>query len=848
MTDLARIKNNVAKMVAMNAPESDIDGYIASEGVTVDDVKNYQSLDKDVLGAVTTFDKGYTGGFGRKLGGVMNAIGAAPVDALLGDKKFSEAFADRYNEIVNPALEASEKFEGANPKTALALNIGGAVVSPINKLGAGYINKGATTLNKLARSSGVGAGIGSVYGAGRTENLEDLATNVAEDAQMGAAFGVAAPIAIQGLKSVVSKIRPQNALVGKATGLEAAIKDGDSVKMLKRGIQADDDIANQIKEEAPVAMNSLNERMRNALNRLTGRKLDIDQANVNQQNRYNEFIGENADMNLFDATAGKKNVADNANAVYNNMNGEENVLRQIQNNGSRGQVRLQQEQTPRSFVNSAAEEKSAALGELVEYGHNSRGTPQNGVFISRNDGARKSFVVNPKTEGLFDKANISKADYVQLNNSTEDAQVFYDAITRAKEALGDVGEQVYVYPVEEYQSMKMFLSRDGLSGIAVKPDGDIVSVFVNPKAKLADLVGGRSHGMLELAKQNGGTKLDAFDTFLPKLYAKHGFKVVGRDKWNEMYKPDKWNKEFFKNWNNGEPDVVYMQYEAPAVRQNISSLPRLSAYTQNLNAFQKDALNQALSKGAYMSSNAKGSLGATHRGQEVLNDMIEASYDTSIIGQKKPTTETRQLMQVKEVLNQILEPSGVKPFDTSLSKAKALQDAYEKGYKFKPSETKFEALGLDKARDKRAFLQGRIASILDNVKEDKNIAKAIQADENTLRKLMPEGQYRKLLKEANQISTEYERVRSLAGQAEKQMVRPEPAGRPMSEITETRGAIKGSLLDALNRILMTESNKKAANILLGNEKAVRSRLFDAIQKTPDYALTPYLVDVLSQNK
>ena len=278
------------------------------------------------------------------------------------------------------------------------------------------------------------------------------------------------------------------------------------------------------------------------------------------------------------------------------------------------------------------------------------------------------------------------------------------------------------------------------------------------------------------------------------------------------------------------------------------NLPRLSAYTSGLNAFQKDALNQALSKGAYMSTNAKGSLGATHRGQEVLNDMIEASYDTSIIGQKKPTTETRQLMQVKERLNQILEPSGIKPYDAGLSKAKALESAYEKGYKFKPSETKFEALGLDKARDKRAFLQGRIASILDNVKEDKNIAKAIQADENTLRKLMPEGKYKQLLKDANQISTEYERVKSLANQAEKQVVKPEPAGRPMSERAETRGALLGSLMDRINGILMSESNKKAANILLGNEKAVNSRIYNALMKTPDFGITPYLVDVISQNK
>ena len=44
MADLARIKRNVAKMASMNAPEEDIDGYIASEGVTIDDVRNYREL------------------------------------------------------------------------------------------------------------------------------------------------------------------------------------------------------------------------------------------------------------------------------------------------------------------------------------------------------------------------------------------------------------------------------------------------------------------------------------------------------------------------------------------------------------------------------------------------------------------------------------------------------------------------------------------------------------------------------------------------------------------------------------------------------------------------------------
>lgn len=42
MADIAKVKRNVAKMASMNAPEEDIDGYIASEGLTVDDIRNFK--------------------------------------------------------------------------------------------------------------------------------------------------------------------------------------------------------------------------------------------------------------------------------------------------------------------------------------------------------------------------------------------------------------------------------------------------------------------------------------------------------------------------------------------------------------------------------------------------------------------------------------------------------------------------------------------------------------------------------------------------------------------------------------------------------------------------------------
>ncbi len=127
---------------------------------------------------------------------------------------------------------------------------------------------------------------------------------------------------------------------------------------------------------------------------------------------------------------------------------------------------------------------------------------------------------------------------------------FHAAITRAANVRKSngrlVGETVYVYPPEDYASMGTFLSDDGLTGYAIKPDGDLVSVF-NVGAK------GRIEEILPRLPGQGATKLDAFDESgrLPDLYAKAGFREVRREPWNPAYAPP--------GWTGGTPDVVYME-------------------------------------------------------------------------------------------------------------------------------------------------------------------------------------------------------------------------------------------------------------------------------------------------
>ena len=105
--------------------------------------------------------------------------------------------------------------------------------------------------------------------------------------------------------------------------------------------------------------------------------------------------------------------------------------------------------------------------------------------------------------------------------------------------------------------MKLFITPDNKAGFAIKPDGDIVSVFNHAKSKYRNI----SPTMMLLAVQEGGRKLDAFDVVLPRFYSQAGFKVSSRLPWSDAEAPVGWSKKAAEKFNKGEPDVVFMHYD-----------------------------------------------------------------------------------------------------------------------------------------------------------------------------------------------------------------------------------------------------------------------------------------------
>lgn len=107
--------------------------------------------------------------------------------------------------------------------------------------------------------------------------------------------------------------------------------------------------------------------------------------------------------------------------------------------------------------------------------------------------------------------------------------------------------------------MRLFTTPNRDAGFALKGD-DIVSVFKHPAATHKNV----TKSMLSLAVNQGGRRLDAFDTVLPHLYAQSGFRAVSRLPFNDEYAPPGWNRDTFKEFNGGRPDVVHMVHDPQA--------------------------------------------------------------------------------------------------------------------------------------------------------------------------------------------------------------------------------------------------------------------------------------------
>jgi hypothetical protein len=173
-------------------------------------------------------------------------------------------------------------------------------------------------------------------------------------------------------------------------------------------------------------------------------------------------------------------------------------------------------------------------------------------------------------------------DVGQAGLAPADPDAFHQAISAAKAAHPD-GAQVALHSPEEYAQMRPFLSPDGKEGFALNDD-DIVSVFRHPAGQ-----SGAAARSLEMATNLGGRRLDAFDTYLPSIYSRSGFKPVARLPFDDQYAPEGWDYEHNQGFNGGRPDVVFMVHD-PENASHVGGKP-VATYDEGV-AAQHEALKE----------------------------------------------------------------------------------------------------------------------------------------------------------------------------------------------------------------------------------------------------------------
>ena len=198
---------------------------------------------------------------------------------------------------------------------------------------------------------------------------------------------------------------------------------------------------------------------------------------------------------------------------------------------------------------------------------------------SSEDAGRTRLVADEEVAKRYEKAGLRIPSITQLDA----AQSAADYAQRMQSAMvnHEFGAQVELKTADELSKYKLYQTDDD-AGFALKPDGDVVAVYSGASEPRNGLF-----SVLQAAIDQGGRKLDAFNTMLPKVYQTVGFKPVARVKWNDEFAPKPpfaakaWDKETYKEFNNGEPDIVLMVYDPDYFGGvNMASVPRFDDFDE----------------------------------------------------------------------------------------------------------------------------------------------------------------------------------------------------------------------------------------------------------------------------
>lgn len=163
------------------------------------------------------------------------------------------------------------------------------------------------------------------------------------------------------------------------------------------------------------------------------------------------------------------------------------------------------------------------------------------------------------------------------------AREFHQAIAKGKKTSNSW--MVDVHSVREYRKMKCYLSASGNAGVAIKRNGDVVSVFSSAK-------GSNAMGkLIPFAVEMGGKKLDCYangrNGGLASMYARYGARATGKVAFNSEYAPADWDGKSYPNVVAmvlpKSVDDVINRYD-PKRSVNLNRLKEYDDYDEMINA------------------------------------------------------------------------------------------------------------------------------------------------------------------------------------------------------------------------------------------------------------------------
>ena len=123
---------------------------------------------------------------------------------------------------------------------------------------------------------------------------------------------------------------------------------------------------------------------------------------------------------------------------------------------------------------------------------------------------------------------------------------------------------------EELEGHRLFVDKTGGTGLTIGPNGEIGGLFKH-KGK----AGGRSAVGETLADvlstvQPGEVWAESYATKLPELYVDVGLRPVSRTAFNDKFKPEGWDYDLYRKWQDGRPDILFYVYDPEPVFQKKS--------------------------------------------------------------------------------------------------------------------------------------------------------------------------------------------------------------------------------------------------------------------------------------